>query len=142
MLDIKNEFNINMNVQVDTLICCVCPKSENVEIDLNHKNAHHIDFGPGFRGWATAGQCSLGERCVAHIYRTFNRGCNVCSSIIHEGECMNIHKADELNAERRTWMINNIEIVSKHYKRLLRKGIISKSKYDEYNLKLEKYILA
>lgn len=85
--------------------------------------------------WGSGGgQCSLGDQCKSPDCRTLNRG---CGSIIHEGECMNIHKREELEKEHDAWMKNNIFLVEKHYKRLKRKGIISE---EQYLQKLEKFI--
>lgn len=138
MLDIHPEFN----VKIDVFSCQTCflfPATETIHMNLSHEQAIHKDFGMGFRGWATGGQCSLGDQCKSPDCRTLNRGCSVCKSIIHEGECMNIHKKEQLEKEHDTWVKTNIFLVEKHYKRLKRKGIISDEKYKKLIESLSAY---
>jgi len=103
LVNVNNEINFDGPIHIDVFKCDGCiPRTvqENVSINLGHDKAVHTDFGAGMNGWLTGGQCSLGDECVCQNTRTLNRGCSICKAIIHEGECMRIHKNQELNKEK------------------------------------------
>ena len=144
LVNVNNEINFDGPIHIDVFKCDGCiPRTvqENVSIILGHDKAVHTDFGAGMNGWLVGGQCSLGDECVCQDTRTLNRGCSICKAIIHEGECMRIHKNQELNKEKIQWMKSNIEIVAKHYKSLRRRGVLTDEAYVECIDKLQKYVM-
>lgn len=146
LININNEFNIEgkINIQIDVIKCNGCiPRivQKDISIELEHEKAIHKDFGIGFNGWLSASQCSLGNECKSQYTRTLNRGCSICNAIIHEGECMRIHKNQELNKEKKNWMKSNIELVAKYYKKLKKRGVLTEETYKETIKKLQNYII-
>jgi len=146
LLNLNNEINIDgkINIQIDVIKCDTCiPRivQKDISIELDHEKAVHKDFGPGFNGWLAAGPCSLGNECKSPYTRTLNRGCSICNAIIHEGECMKIHKNQELNKEKKKWMKSNIELVAKQYKKLKKRGVLTEQGYEESMKNLQNYII-
>lgn len=125
--------NINTEISVNVCSCCSVGKKK-IKIDYLHQNCAHIDFGAGFVGMG-AGQCSLGNKCISQDKRTWNRGCNKCNQRIHEGECMRIHRQEKLEEERNNWIMENIDLVKKHYDCQLKDNRIT---LEEYRNKMNK----
>jgi hypothetical protein len=144
LMDLKSELKLDDQIKIDTFRCDKCiPRTitKDVFMNLKHENATYEDFGPGIVGWFGDGACDLDEACVSRDTRVFNKGCSACYAVIHEGECMNIHKNQKLNLETIRWVRSNIELVVKHYMRLRKLGILTEDQYWEYVGKLQNYVL-
>jgi len=139
-----SNLDLDGQIKFDVFKCDTCiPRTitKNISMNLKHEDAKYIDFGPGIAGWFENGPCDLDDACVNQDRRPFNKGCSVCYSVIHEGECMNIHRTQKLNRETIRWVRSNIKLVVKHYMRLKKYGTITEDQYWEYIGKLQKYVL-
>lgn len=125
--------NINTEIDITVCSCCCLHNKKKIKINYLHENCAHTDFGPGFLG-IMSGKCSLGNKCVAPNYPTWNRGCNKCKQRIHEGECMVIHRKERLEEEKNKWIRENIDLVEKHYDCQLKDKKIT---LEEYNRKMD-----